>query len=166
MIKWLKQKYNELKTSLVLRSLDNQLNKEIETNVNMHEANIEVQSEATSRKYENGLTLAKTRMRDRIKNGGEASARGLDMTELSSNPLDDSTRLRRDIYINKVKDIKSPEDHAKMIDKRINAMYALQNNIEKRTLSRQIRKAKATGNTEKYNRLMAEWEKKYVRTKN
>lgn len=166
MIKWLKQKYNNFKTKLVLRSLDKQLNKEIETNVNMHEANVEIQSETTSRKYENGLTLAKSKIRKKIKESGEAAARGLDLTELSSNPLDDSTRLRRDIYINKVKDIKSPEDHAKMIDKRINAMYSLQNNIEKRTLSRQIRKAKATGNTEKYNRLMAEWEKKYVRTKN
>jgi ribosomal protein L17 len=60
-------------------------------------------------------------------------------------------------------DIKSTTDRAKMVEKRINDMYELQEDKLKRTALRQIRQANKEGNTELANKLQEEWMKKYGR---
>lgn len=64
----------------------------------------------------------------------------------------------------KVKDIESVTDRAKMIDKRIQDMYELQAHVERRTLLREIRKAKKNGNIEQVTKLEQEWKQKYGRS--
>lgn len=63
--------------------------------------------------------------------------------------------------LNKVKDIETVTDRARMVDKRIKDYKELHSHIEKRQLLRNIRKAKSEGNKELVTKLEQEFYEQY-----
>lgn len=61
------------------------------------------------------------------------------------------------------KDIVTHTDHAKMIQGRMEDYRELQSHVERRSLMRQIRKAKQAGNQEQVSQLEKQWKEKYGR---
>lgn len=85
-----------------------------------------------------------------------------DLISLTKAPEDSPksamAKVLRDIAVKKGdRDINSVTDHAKMIEKRIQDMYELQEHKVQRNLLRQIRKAKQEGNTKLVEELEKEW---------
>lgn len=61
------------------------------------------------------------------------------------------------------KDVITHTDHAKMVEGRIEDYKELQAHVEKRTLMRQVRKAKQAGDLKQVAKLEQEWKEKYGR---
>lgn len=65
--------------------------------------------------------------------------------------------------VTKIVDVENATDRAKMIDRKIEAVYELQRYNEKRKLAKDIKELVALGNTEMANKLKDELRKKYGR---
>lgn len=160
MISAIKNLYGKVKVFLVMRALDKDLNKEMQSNADAN-TNTEQVDEETSRKYNNGITAAVEKFQDLVNSVGQEAAQGTDVVSLATQESNKTLELQKEILIYKDKDINTEEDKTKMIDKRISIMYDLQNIKEKRNLYRQIRKARITKDVTAYNTLKAEFSKKY-----
>lgn len=60
-------------------------------------------------------------------------------------------------------DVMTATDRAKMIDKKIQNVYELQDHVVMRTMLRNIRKLRTEGKTEEADKLFKEWNEKYGR---
>ncbi len=169
----------KLKTKIELASywiniwwLELQFEQEVKSNINFNttfdpvnavEADVE-------RKIDNGIAIMKHAARKAAQSGNQTLDQALrqvdDMFGLAREETEEQRKvreIRESIYVFKGQDVKTEEDQKKMLDKRIEMYYDLQNKKLQRQLSSAIRKAKQEGNEELHNKLLEEWNGKYSR---
>lgn len=117
---------------------------------------------------ENGIAVMKFAARRAAETGNiglDAALRQVDnMFGLANEETEEQKKvreLRESMYVFKGKDLKTEEDKEKMLDKRIQMYYDLQNKREQRKLSSAIRRAKQANDQELYDKLLEEWNGKY-----
>lgn len=175
MMKWLLY----LKTKIELASywiyvwwLEIQFEQEVKSNINFNTTfdPIHAVEADVERKMDNGIAIMKHAARKAAETGNvsldEALRQVDDMFGLAREETEEARKvreIRESIYVFKGKDVKSEEDQKKMVDKRIEMYYDLQNKKLQRQLSSAIRKAKQTGNEELHSKLLEEWNVKYGR---
>jgi hypothetical protein len=166
------------------RSLTKDLKKEVDQNINVWYNSDRVEDSLheheVQKKYYNGLTLMKARLKDKAANspveeiltqykGSEDFYTQEDLLALAKDSTEfaeELTKLRASIVIYEGSDIKSDEDKEKMINDRINHYLDLQKHKLERELLRKARQAYKQGNLELHNSLMNEWSKKYGKSRN
>lgn len=163
-----------------LRQAVKEFDKEVDENINMYyhrDTTSEIQDDQdVQQKYYNGLTLMKRRL-NAARNGTDGDTYlkkyytegKLDLLALAESDSHSKKQLSEGLkqaFVYQGADVKTAQDEAKMIDKRIGDYIKLQKSVEERTLLRSIREAYKRGDEAIYSDLMKEWNIKYGKSRN
>jgi len=165
MIQFIRGLYNKIRLFFALSSTktEKELDSILRIDYNSFTTSVSEEEAETQRKYYNGLTLLKRRVRSMAVDGnlGQAMSGLDDLIPLAaSEEADDMRAAMKSVVVAKGQDIKTEEDKTRMIDTRINHYTTLHAQKLKRELSAKIRKAKYENKAE-HERLMKEWNKLY-----
>lgn len=165
-------KLKALYTEFLLWRLSKEFIREATSNINISLA-IDLPTiihEDKEQKYFNGMSLLKQRLREELTGKSLVEQHSI-MEKIGDNIFNYAyeateskeklTEILKSTQIFKGKDIKTEEDHKKMLDKRIESMYNVQKKKLERKLLREARQAYNSGNLTLHKTLMDEWKHTY-----
>lgn len=163
MVKLLNILINKIKLWWLLKSFDN----EVDSNVNKSFNSNYTGEEQSQQKLYNGIIALKRGVKNLTKGSNfNSTLQYVDdrMIDLARNEtaLELSNRkATASFYVASVKDIKTETDKIKMVSKRIDHYYELQNKVLERQLLKDIREAYKANDKETHRKLLNEWKDKY-----
>jgi len=152
-----------------------EFNKEVDSNIEikLDFDSVKTLEQDREQKYHNGISLMKYNIKNTAKSDTALEYDRIlkqtdDMFTLAKEESAEQIKLRElkeSIYVYKGSDIKSDQDHEKMLDKRIKMYQDLHSKKLERQLMRDIRKAKKENSLELYEKLLGEYKIKYGKSR-